>query len=82
MEEQLPNKTGDLTDASSAGESIPGASHQLETTDLVDLLQGLDKCRQIYIAMMADGSNAHLCCSRTISECKQHSKKRLTGKDR
>jgi hypothetical protein len=69
----------DLTDASLAGESVPGASRPIEMTDLV-YLQGTDKCHQIYLATLADGSKARLCCRRTITDCRQHPKTRLSGK--
>jgi hypothetical protein len=65
--------------ASSAGESIPGASRPIEMTDLVNL-QGTDKCRQIYLARLADGSKACLCCRRSITDCRQHAKKCLSAK--
>jgi hypothetical protein len=75
------DRDGDLSDASSAGESVPGTSRPVETVDLVDL-QGQDKCRQIHIGKLSDGSKGRLCCGRTVTECRQHAKKRLAGKDR
>jgi hypothetical protein len=45
-------------------------------------LQGTDRCRHIYLATLADGSKARLCCGRSITDCRQHAKKRLSGKDR
>ena len=59
-------RDGDLLDASSMGESIPGVNHPVESVDLVDL-QGPDKCRHFYIGTLADGSKARLCCGRSIS---------------
>ena len=78
------DRDGDLSEASSAGESVPGISRPVESVDLVDLvdLQGQDKCRQIYLGTLANGSKAQLCCGRSITECCQHAKKRLTGKGR
>jgi hypothetical protein len=73
-------RDGELMDASSVGESVPGASRPIETTDLVNL-QGTDRCRQIYLATLAEGSKARLCCGRSITDCRQHAKKRLSGKD-
>jgi hypothetical protein len=65
------DQDGDLTDASSAGESVRGTSWPVETVDLVDL-QGQDRCRQIYIGKLSDhGSKGRLCCGRTVTECRQ-----------
>ena len=75
------DRDGDLSEASSAGESVPGISRPVESVDLVDL-QGQDKCRQIYLGTLADGSKTRLCCGRSIVECRQHAKRRLTGKGR
>ena len=74
-------RDGDLSEASSAGESVPGISRPVESVDLVDR-QGQDKCRQIYVSTLADGSKMRLCCSRSIAACRQHVKRRLTGKGR
>jgi hypothetical protein len=84
QEEYTPtpsDRDGALSEASSAGESLPGTSRPLETIDLVDL-QGQDKCRQIYVGTLMDGTKTRVCCGRTITECRQHAKKRLAGKDR
>jgi hypothetical protein len=60
---------GDLTDTSSAGESVPGTTRPIETVNLEDL-QGQDRCHQIHVGTLPDGSNAHLCCGRTVAGCK------------
>jgi hypothetical protein len=59
-ERSASEQDGDLLDASFAGESVPGTTRPVETVDLVDL-QGWDKCRQIYIGRLSDGSKACLC---------------------
>ena len=63
-------RDGDLTDASSAGESVPGASCLVKSVELADL-QGPDKCRQTHVGTLADGSKAQLCCGCTMTECQQ-----------
>ena len=56
-------RDGDLSsEASSAGESVPGISCPVESVDLVDL-QGQDKCRQIYLGTLADGPTRHDCAT-------------------
>jgi hypothetical protein len=73
-------RDGDMTDASSAGESIPGENRRIDTTDLVDLC-GSDKCRVIYMGTSPGGGpKIRLVCGRTISKCNQHAKKRLASK--
>jgi hypothetical protein len=54
-ERSASEQDGDLLDASFAGESVPGTTRPVETVDLVDL-QGWDKCRQIYIGRLSDGT--------------------------
>jgi hypothetical protein len=54
---------GDLTDASSAGEIIPGNTREVETADLVNL-QGGDghNCCQTHLATLVGGFKAQLFC--------------------
>ena len=80
-EKSASERDGDLSEPSSAGESIPGVSRPVETVDLVDL-QGRDKCRQICFGTLSDGSKARLCCGRTVAECNQHAKNRVEGTGR
>ena len=63
---------GDLADAFSMGDSVPGTTCPIETIDLVDLL-GQE--------VLPDLHWACLCCGRTIMDCRQQAKKHLAGKD-
>jgi hypothetical protein len=74
-------RDGDLTDASSAGESISGDDRPVASTDYVDL-RSKDICRIIFLGTLPDRSKARLVCGRSIRECAQHAKKRLAGKSR
>ena len=64
---------GDLTDASSAGESVLETSRPAKVADL----QGPDKCLQIHVGTLADRSKARLCCGRATPECQQRARKRM-----